>query len=109
MSAGIIGRGLLEAIVRHEGEQGMQIGIMMRTGTTLAAGVSTESNTPLRWNDLRAMATLAEDIGVDTLCAPDHLLFRNAPPGVSLPEGETRGGWEVFTLLTALAAITTRV
>jgi len=87
----------------------MQVGIMMRTGTTLAAGVPVGSSSPLRWTDLREMATLAEDIGVDTLCAPDHLLFRNAPPEVNLPEGETRGIWEVFTLLTALAASTKRV
>jgi alkanesulfonate monooxygenase SsuD/methylene tetrahydromethanopterin reductase-like flavin-dependent oxidoreductase (luciferase family) len=87
----------------------MQVGIMMRTGTTLAAGVPVGSNTPLRWTDLREMATLAEHVGVDTLCAPDHLLFRNAPPEVNLPEGETRGIWEVFTLLTALAASTKRV
>jgi len=87
----------------------MQLGIMMRTGTTLAAGVPVGSNTPLRWSDRRAMATLAEAVGVDTLCAPDYLLFRSAPPEVNLPEGETRGIWEVFTLLTALAASTSRV
>ena len=28
------------------------------------------------------MALLAEEIGVDTLGVPDHLLFRNAPPAV---------------------------
>jgi probable F420-dependent oxidoreductase len=53
------------------------------------------------------MAELAEDIGIDTLCVPDHLLFRNGS-GVSLPEGETRGNWEAFSILSGLAAVTKR-
>ena len=55
------------------------------------------------------MALLAEDVGVDTLGVPDHLLFRDAPPSVSLGEDETRGVWECFTLAAAFAAITRRV
>lgn len=77
----------------------------MRSGNNGGTG----ARKALRWADLRAMALLAEEIGVDTLGAPDHLLFRNAPPTVSLPAGETRGVWECFTLLTALAASTKRV
>jgi probable F420-dependent oxidoreductase len=53
------------------------------------------------------MAQLAEDVGIDTLCVPDHLLFRNSGV-VSLPEGETRGNWEAFSILSALAAVTKR-
>jgi alkanesulfonate monooxygenase SsuD/methylene tetrahydromethanopterin reductase-like flavin-dependent oxidoreductase (luciferase family) len=83
----------------------MQIGLMMRSGNNGGNGAINAH----RWETLREMALLAEDIGVDTLGAPDHLLFRNAPPVVNLPEGETRGTWEVFTLLTAIAAITKRV
>ncbi len=83
----------------------MQIGLMMRSGNNGGSGAISAH----RWTELREMALLAEEIGVDTLGAPDHLLFRNAPPTASLPEGETRGVWECFTLLTALAAITTRV
>jgi alkanesulfonate monooxygenase SsuD/methylene tetrahydromethanopterin reductase-like flavin-dependent oxidoreductase (luciferase family) len=84
----------------------MQIGIMMRT---IVPGAPVGSRNLFRWNDLREMATLAEEIGVDTLCAPDHLLFRRDPPTVMIPEGQTGGIWEVFTLLTALAASTSRV
>ena len=87
----------------------MQIGIMMRSVPMLAGAAPIGAVEPLRWTEMREMATLAEEIGVDTLSAPDHLLFRNGPPTVSLPEGETRGVWEVFTLLTALAASTKRV
>jgi len=83
----------------------MQIGLMIRSGNNGGNGAINAH----RWETLREMALLAEDIGIDTLGAPDHLLFRNAPPVVNLPEGETRGTWEVFTLLTAIAAITKKV
>ncbi len=83
----------------------MQIGLMIRSGNNGGSGAITT----YRWTELREMALLAEEIGVDTLSAPDHLLFRNAPPTVQLPEDETRGIWECFTLLTALAAVTRRV
>ena len=83
----------------------MQVGLMIRSGNNGGSGAINAH----RWTELREMALLAEEIGVDTLSAPDHLLFRNAPPVVSLPEGETRGIWECFTLLTALAAVTKRV
>jgi len=83
----------------------MQIGLMIRSGNNGGSGAINAH----RWTTLREMALLAEEIGVDTLGAPDHLLFRHAPPVVTLPEGETRGIWECFTLLTALAAITKRV
>ncbi len=83
----------------------MQIGLMIRSGNNGGNGAINAH----RWETLREMALLAEEIGVDTLGAPDHLLFRNAPPVVNLPEGEVRGTWEVFTLLTAIAAVTKRV
>jgi alkanesulfonate monooxygenase SsuD/methylene tetrahydromethanopterin reductase-like flavin-dependent oxidoreductase (luciferase family) len=85
----------------------MQIGLMMRSGNN--GGTGAVPTSVYRWSVLREMALLAEDIGVDTLGVPDHLLFRNAPPVVSLPAGETRGVWECFTMLTAFAAITQRV
>src|SRR6476646_6938062 len=83
----------------------MQIGLMIRSGNYGGMGARTAH----RWTTLREMALLAEEIGVDTLGVPDHLLFRHAPPVVSLPAGDTRGVWECFTLLTAFAAITRRV
>ncbi len=85
----------------------MQIGLMMRSGNN--GGTGAHAPTAHRWTTLRDMALLAEDIGVDTLGVPDHLLFRHAPPTVSLPPDETRGVWECFTLLSAFAAITRRV
>ncbi len=56
----------------------------------------------VRWPELASMATLAEDVGFDSLWVGDHLLYRNA--------GEpARGPWEAWSQLAALAAITTRV
>jgi alkanesulfonate monooxygenase SsuD/methylene tetrahydromethanopterin reductase-like flavin-dependent oxidoreductase (luciferase family) len=82
----------------------MQIGVMMRSGRTRASGAT---DNPIRWSELREMAQLADDVGIDTLCIPDHLLFRSAG-NVQLPEGETRGNWEAFSIMSALAASTKR-
>jgi len=48
-------------------------------------------------------------MGFDTLFVPDHLLFERHLPNVDLVEGERRGIWEVWTLLSALAEATRRV
>jgi probable F420-dependent oxidoreductase len=54
------------------------------------------------WPELFSMARAAEAVGVDSLWLGDHLLY-------DLPQGETRGPWEVWTSLAALAAVTERV
>jgi len=54
------------------------------------------------WNDYLLMGTMAEELGFDSLWVGDHLLYRDDEHG-------TRGPWECFTLLTALAAVTTKV
>ena len=82
----------------------MQIGVMMRSGRQRASGATDD---PIRWRELQEMARLAEDVGIDTLCVPDHLLFRTSG-NVQLSEGETRGNWECFSILSALAATTSR-
>jgi alkanesulfonate monooxygenase SsuD/methylene tetrahydromethanopterin reductase-like flavin-dependent oxidoreductase (luciferase family) len=56
----------------------------------------------VRWTELRAMAQRAEAVGFDSLWVIDHLLFRSA-------DGESHGGWECWSLMAALAAVTTRV
>ena len=62
---------------------------------------SMDGRTP-RWSDIRAMAQTAEANGFDALWVSDHVGFGD-------PEGEWRGAWESWTLLSALAASTTRV
>lgn len=55
-----------------------------------------------RWTDLLAMARRAEEVGFDSVWVEDHLLFR-------LGDTPTEGPWECWTLLSALAASTSRV
>jgi alkanesulfonate monooxygenase SsuD/methylene tetrahydromethanopterin reductase-like flavin-dependent oxidoreductase (luciferase family) len=54
-----------------------------------------------RWSELAGMARLAEDIGLDSIWVGDHYLFRS--------DGRSRGPWEAWTQLAAIAAITSRV
>ncbi len=54
------------------------------------------------WPELVAMARRAEDAGFDSLWLGDHLLY-------DLPGGLTRGPWEAWTSLAAVAAVTERV
>jgi probable F420-dependent oxidoreductase len=54
------------------------------------------------WPELLAMATRAEEIGLDSIWLGDHLLY-------DLPDGSVRGPWEAWTSLAALAAHTQRV
>ena len=56
----------------------------------------------VEWPELFSMARLAEDVGFDALWLGDHLLY-------DLPGGVTRGPWEVWTSLAAVAAVTERV
>jgi alkanesulfonate monooxygenase SsuD/methylene tetrahydromethanopterin reductase-like flavin-dependent oxidoreductase (luciferase family) len=55
-----------------------------------------------RWPELRAMALRAEACGFDSVWYGDHLLYR-------LPGIGARGPWEAWTVLAALAAVTSRV
>jgi len=56
----------------------------------------------VRWPEYVAMARAAEESGFDSIWVGDHYLYR----GDGRPE---RGPWEAWTLLAALAAITSRV
>ncbi len=54
------------------------------------------------WDDILDMARAIEDLGYDSLWLGEHLLYR-------WPDREPRGPWEAWSLLAALAAVTTRV
>jgi len=74
-----------------------KIGVLL---PTIEGGMARE--TP-RWSDLAAMAQRAEAIGFDSLWIVDHFYYQ-------MPRrGEQAGVWEGWSLLAALAAITTRV
>ena len=69
----------------------MKIGLMLPLGESETDG----------WPTLRAMALAAEEHGLDSVWGADHLIFRD--------DGETEGIHECWTVLTAVAAITSRV
>lgn len=53
------------------------------------------------WPEIRDIAMTAEDVGFDSLWVGDHLLYRT--------DGETKGPWEAWSVLAALAAVTRTV
>jgi probable F420-dependent oxidoreductase len=55
-----------------------------------------------RWSELARMAIKAEALGYDSIWVGDHLLYR-------YPDEPPRGPWEAWTLMAAIAAITSRV
>lgn len=61
-----------------------------------------EDNSKRSYDSIRAVARQAEKDGFDSVWLPDHLLYRN-------PGEPTRGIWEAWTMLAALAEATRRV
>jgi alkanesulfonate monooxygenase SsuD/methylene tetrahydromethanopterin reductase-like flavin-dependent oxidoreductase (luciferase family) len=55
-----------------------------------------------RWSDIKEMARAAEETGLDSIWVGDHLLYR-------YEDGPSRGPWEAWTQLAAIAAVTERV
>jgi probable F420-dependent oxidoreductase len=75
----------------------MKIGLMLPIGEEKATG------RPPSFDHLRAMTLAAEDGGLDSVWCADHVLFRPKD------DDQTHGIHEAWTLLSALAAVTTRV
>jgi probable F420-dependent oxidoreductase len=69
----------------------MKIGLMLPLAEDETAG----------FGDLKAMALAAEEDGLDSVWGADHLIYRDG--------GETTGIHESWTVLTAVAAVTSRV
>ena len=74
----------------------------MRLGLNLPYAEGSMAGRTPRWSDILAMATVAEAIGMDAVWVSDHLGFGD-------PDAEWHGAWESWTLLSALAASTSRV
>lgn len=81
----------------------MSRAIPRRPGRPLGVGVQLpEVEREVRWPELRAIARTAEQAGFDSVWLGDHLLYRYA-------DGSTRGPWEAWTTLAAVAEATERV
>lgn len=75
----------------------------MKIGLMLPIGQEELLVEPGSWRLFRDMAVAAEEGGLDSVWCADHLLFR------SPDEPGTRGIHEAWTILSAVAAITSRV
>jgi alkanesulfonate monooxygenase SsuD/methylene tetrahydromethanopterin reductase-like flavin-dependent oxidoreductase (luciferase family) len=69
----------------------MKLGIVLRA---TEGGLQGSRST---FRDMQEMAQTAERVGLDSIWLPDHLLYRSSSRG------------EVFTMLSALAVVTTRL
>lgn len=75
------------------------------TGRRMKVGVmqsSMSDGKPVRFTDTKEMARAAEAAGLDSFWLADHLIYR-------FPERDESGIWEVFSLLSGVAAITERI
>ena len=87
---------MAEAAAPNARKRPLKVGLMLPDTEREMGGGSA------RWADLREMAVTAEACGFDSVWVSDHLIFRF--------EGkEPQGVWECWSLLSALAAVTTRV
>lgn len=79
----------------------LKLGLFLETTALDRAG-------PLAsWGELRETAALAEQVGFDAVFVPDHLILRDSPYwGVT--DTAARPTWEGWTILSALAAVTSR-
>jgi len=76
----------------------MKIGLMLPIGQW-----DEPTGRPLPFDHLRAMTIAAEEGGLDSVWVPDHVLFRRPD------DDKTHGIHEAWTLLSALAAVTSSV
>ena len=81
---------------QHTPDHAMKLGLVLDISEN-----SLKGHTPT-FQEIKDMGQAAEGIGFDSLWIPDHLIFR-------FPEQEEGGQFEVFTFLSALAAVTKRV
>ena len=77
-------------------QQRMKIGIIL----DIVEG-SLDGRTPT-FRDLREMALVTEQVGLDSLWLADHLIYRFPNQAESAP-------WEALTMLSAIAAVTTHI
>ncbi|HUZ01857.1 MAG TPA: LLM class flavin-dependent oxidoreductase [Thermomicrobiaceae bacterium] len=76
----------------------------LKLGLILPEGERDMDGRTASWSDYTAMARTAEEMGFDSLWFVDHLLYREGA-SVEPPQGV----WECWSVLAALAAVTSRV
>ena len=74
----------------------MKIGAFSRTGERSL------TSPRVRFGDIKELALAAEAVGFDSFWLPDHLIYRPHEP-------DRLGCWEVFTILSALAGVTSTI
>src|SRR5215469_10880090 len=77
-------------------------GRRMKIGFSPAIHGAAASGQMPRFRDLQAQAQVAEQIGFDSLWVADHVMW-------PFPNQEEKGCWEAFTVLSGLAALTSRI
>ena len=80
----------------------MKLGVIPSLGENSWGAAEPNGQTP-RYRDVQAMALVAEQVGFDSFWLADHLIYRFPP------ENPESGAWEVFTFLSAVAAVTSRI
>jgi probable F420-dependent oxidoreductase len=75
----------------------MKLGVMLPVGGEDGPGGTTPG-----WKDVRAVAETADRAGLDSVWLADHFFYKS-------PDGRMYGMHEAWTLLSAVAAVTTRV
>ncbi|HKV85770.1 MAG TPA: LLM class flavin-dependent oxidoreductase, partial [Ktedonobacterales bacterium] len=91
----------VEATNDRRAETATRSGRPLKVGINLQIVEGALAGKTARWADLLAFAQRVEALGFDSLWVPDHLI---------LTWGErTRGIWEGWSLLAALAAVTSRI
>ncbi len=75
----------------------------MKIGVILPMSEDGDTGQTPRYAEIRERALTAERVGLDSIWCYDHLLYRFGE------DAETRGTWEVWTVLTGLAEATERI
>jgi alkanesulfonate monooxygenase SsuD/methylene tetrahydromethanopterin reductase-like flavin-dependent oxidoreductase (luciferase family) len=89
---------LREDPMTESNKRPLKVGICLPTMEEWLGG-----RTP-RWSDMKAFAQHVEASGFDSLWVNDHLLFR-----IDGLDGPAHGIWDGWSIVTALAATTTRI
>ena len=78
------------------------IGRRMKIGAFSRTGERTLNGQRVRFSDIKELAVAAEAVGLDSFWLPDHFIYRPHEP-------DQLGCWEVFTFLSALASVTSKI